>query len=367
MTQHRTRRRHLLYGCLAGVGLLLAIIIILEPYVAESIRNRLSDLLVVRTWFGGGGLQVYSISFSPDGSRLAVGHNFPPLTCIWDVNSGSQILVIEENKHEAVERVTFSPNGALLAVGINKLSDVGSAGECVRVRDAETGSLISEIDGSYSPIFTPDGNLLIGDEIYRVPDGTLVKRLNAAAPKQFRTTGLWSTKGGSLFGAIGSRDPGIIALIWDAKTGNLLKTVKCPEAKSCVGGSSFDFSEDGKHLVIGTTDDAFYIWEMDTENLKIIRREGGRWWAVRYSPDGQLVAASGAGGTVLIWDVNDNKEIGALKRHVGSVYALEFSPNGDLVATGGMDGTVRLWGMTGRFIGGWGLVRDLRLNHKSKR
>jgi WD40 repeat protein len=108
--------------------------------------------------------------------------------------------------------------------------------------------------------------------------------------------------------------------------------------------------------VIGSI--SFRLEKLD--EVKAVYREGGRWWAVKYSPDGQLIAASGAGGTVLLWDMNHDKELCALNRHSGSVYAVEFCPKGNLLATGGMDGVVRLWGPTGYLWKGWGEVGELR-------
>ncbi len=94
--------------------------------------------------------------------------------------------------------------------------------------------------------------------------------------------------------------------------------------------------------------------------MTVVTRRGGRWWAVDFSPNGELLAVSGQGGTVLIWDVKNERILSALKGHLNSVYDLKFSPKGNLLASGGMDGTVRLWGPK-RFGRGWKLVRSLRL------
>jgi transcription initiation factor TFIID subunit 5 len=87
---------------------------------------------------------------------------------------------------------------------------------------------------------------------------------------------------------------------------------------------------------------------------------------VRFSPDGRFIAAGGAGGTVLIWDVDADKEYCDLTGHVGSVYAIEFSENGDLLATGGMDQTVRIWEAKDHAAKDWGLGRELTINRSGK-
>lgn len=367
MIRHTKTWRRFLVKCLAAIGVVVGTAIFVGPIMMEWARGRLGDLAVVRMWFGGGGLQVHSIAFSPDGQKLAVGYSFPSLTCTWDVRSRSQLMIIKENEDEAIKHVSYSPDGKLLAVGIEKLSDVGTAGLCVKIRDADTGKLTREFEMPALAVFSPDGDMLAtGDAIRTMPEGTVLRRLTT--PAKFWMTGLDFSRDGRLLAASGfiggGLHPRTIALVWEVKTGQTLKLLKCPEREpheTCAEGKSIHFHPDGKHVAIGTMDDAFYIWNIETDAVNVIRREGGRWWAVKYSPDGQLVAASGAGGIVFIWDMNGNKELCALKSHVGSVYAVEFSPSGDVLATGGMDGMVRLWGITGHFRKGWGLTGELGL------
>jgi WD40 repeat protein/serine/threonine protein kinase len=70
------------------------------------------------------------------------------------------------------------------------------------------------------------------------------------------------------------------------------------------------------------------------------------------SPDGRLVAGSGIGPVVQIWDFDSRKPIARLTGHEtksrGGVFALRFSPDGQLLATGDFGGTVRLWNVQTR-------------------
>jgi WD40 repeat protein len=368
MIERRESGRRLFFKWAAGIGIAVVVLAFAGTRVMEWARERLADVALAGMWFGGGGLQVRSLAFSPDGQKLAVGYSFPPLTCVWDVQSGSQLMVIEEKEHEAIEHVTYSPDGRLLAVGIEKLSDFGTEGSYIRIRDAQTGNLMRELEIPAWAQFDPAAELLVaGDAVRKWPEATVLREFRW--PDNFWSGGLGLSTDGALLALGGSFDnvhshPNTIAIVCDVHSGRLVKSLECPDDlphKTCAEGKDIDFHPNGRRLAIGTIDDAFHIWDVETDEVETFRREGGRWWAVDFSPDGRLLAASGAGGMVLIWDVANGKEVAALKGHVLSVYGLEFSPKGELLASGGMDGTVRLWGPKGWGRKKWGLVRTLKL------
>jgi WD40 repeat protein len=79
----------------------------------------------------------------------------------------------------------------------------------------------------------------------------------------------------------------------------------------------------------------------------------GRVYTVGFSPDGRILATGGADGTVRLWDMATQRQIGSpLTAGTGPVVSVAFSPDGRILATGGADGTVRLWDVvTHRQIG----------------
>jgi WD40 repeat protein len=76
---------------------------------------------------------------------------------------------------------------------------------------------------------------------------------------------------------------------------------------------------------------------------------GGSVNGVAFSPDGKLLAAAYADGTVRLWNPVTGQPVGAPlpagTGSGGSVSGVAFSPDGKLLASADADGTVRTWQM----------------------
>lgn len=90
---------------------------------------------------------------------------------------------------------------------------------------------------------------------------------------------------------------------------------------------------------------AFLIEEIDHRLCRPVRRFGTAIWCLRYSPDGRKAAASGAWGTVWVWDVDTGKDV-ALLKHEQSVSSIALDPDGHRLLTGSHDGIMRLWDLS---------------------
>jgi WD40 repeat protein len=101
------------------------------------------------------------------------------------------------------------------------------------------------------------------------------------------------------------------------------------------------FSPDGRTLAFAASDHSVRLWAIAVGKQKA--RLAGHEEdvaAVVFSPDGKTVA-TGAGGSVRLWEATTGKERRSLA--CPGVYAVAFSRDGKMIAAGAGDGLIRLW------------------------
>jgi WD40 repeat protein/transcriptional regulator with XRE-family HTH domain len=108
------------------------------------------------------------------------------------------------------------------------------------------------------------------------------------------------------------------------------------------------FGPGGRSLAAASNDGSVRQWDLsplDRPSLAGVVRapHASPLQAVGYSPDGRLMAAVGASGTLLVWRPGDDRARLIGGSGSAQLTSLAFSPDGNLLATGGQDNLVRLF------------------------
>src|SRR5262249_61846970 len=91
-------------------------------------------------------------------------------------------------------------------------------------------------------------------------------------------------------------------------------------------------------------DTAVRWWEVASgTHVRTLTGRPGGVNSVAFSPDGTLIAFTGAGDkAVRLWEVATRRKVHKLTGHTDSVRGVAFSPDGTLLASGGDDKTGRV-------------------------
>ena len=274
--------------------------------------------------------EVFSVSFSPDGTTLASGSADGTIK-LWDVAKRQNIATLEGHT-SWITSIAFSPDGKTLASG---------SGYSLNLWDVATGTNIATLDrSSQSVSFSPDGTILASGyfggavKLWDVATRTSIATLEGHS---YSVNSVSFSPDGTVL-ASGSLDDTV--KLWDVATRTNIATIAGHKG----GINSVSFSPDGKTLASGSYDGSVKLWDVATRtNIATIAGHKGGINSVSFSPDGKTLASGSYDGSVKLWDVATRTNIATIAGHKGGINSVSFSPDGTTLASGSYDGTVKLW------------------------
>jgi WD40 repeat protein len=112
-------------------------------------------------------------------------------------------------------------------------------------------------------------------------------------------------------------------------------------------GSGMAFSPDSRMMACGSGNETL-LWEVPTRKLRVKLGPTGDWNpALRFLPDGRLLARRTSTGAVKVWDLLRGRQVANFQGHEGSVLAFAFTGDGRHLITASDDCTLLVWDLAG--------------------
>jgi WD40 repeat protein len=284
--------------------------------------------------------QVWSVTFSPDGKRIATASQ-DKTGKIWDAKTG-QLLLTLMGHTDSVNGIVYSPDGKRIAT----TSDDHTA----KVWDAATGEELLTLSGHTDAVsriaFSPDGTRLVtasGDKTVKVWDAVTGKELLTLSGHGNIMFDVAFNPDGKRIAASG--EDGNVR-VWDAISGKELLTLPVEGANDMRGVA---FSTDGTRLAVASNGlNMVKVWDAATGEVLMSGNFGHTDFPVdiSFSPDGKLAATGGADFKAKVWDTTTGQVLYTLSGHTSGVNGVAFSPDGTRLATASWDHTARVWDIT---------------------
>jgi WD40 repeat protein len=203
--------------------------------------------------------------------------------------------------------------------------------------------------------YSPDGTLVaMGTEsarpnvhLWRLSDGMLVRDIDGIGATTYKVAfspdgRTLVTGGGPESGEVLAVTPDIVKL-WDASSGALLRTLP---ATCGFYVSAVAFSPDGSLLATSGATGPIEIWSVADGTLVQSIPYPSTVHNVHFSPDGAQLIAGGFDGRATIWNVAAGTLAMTLNGTASEMADAAFSPDGSQIVTTGADNALKLWDAT---------------------
>lgn len=306
---------------------------------------------------------VTAVALSPDGRHALTG-DFRGRARLWDTMTGKELGKLDKYQ-TALTCAAFSPDGRRALINGLLWDLSGGRGKSYPLKMITRDALrydpalpvpVSSDKAVVCGVFSSSGRKVLtgsyngNSHLWNARTGDLLKTL--------RPWKDWSITHGAVRlvsvtlspderWAVAADSAGF-AHLWDLSTapvasGQLpLRSVRVGKGLSFVA-----FLPDGERLLTGGTEGKIEVWDRALSR----RLQNPAPAAIRLtlvtalalSPDGNQLASSGAEGTLRVWSLHKGQLLHTFKGHTDRVSSIAFTTDGTRLLTGSRDGTARLW------------------------
>ncbi len=345
------------------------------------------DKSLIRTLNNGTNI-AFCVAWSPDGTRVAAGSSNRAVR-IWDARNGNQLATYRGHQ-KAITSIAWSPDNNFLASA--------SADQTIRIWTISTGQVSNTLSTSSLPIvvsWSPNGAYLAGVEgselhVWRTADYQSVLQFSSpqvpevlsftwsphsdrlAISGQSSDVLIWNiasqqvdiTLGGhtrlvtpvrwSSQNVLATVDANHVIRVWDTQSGQMkgqlqehnepVKSIAWSPNNIWIAGIE-DLKENANLRIWDTlTGKLVAVAEKPTDSLN-----SGSINTLRWSADGQSLAAATYGKSVTIWDTTTFRIKAHLAGHNAEITAVAWNPSNTALAVGDI-GEVRIWDVNSQVV-----------------
>src|SRR5262245_34930080 len=275
---------------------------------------------------------VRCLAYAPRSGLLATGDDAGAVW-LWGAGTNPRACLMIEG---GVEALTFSPDGTRLAVG-------AADGSLVLLRGPEWEEIqrtMAHEGGVRCLLYAPDGQLLSsgwrGGLLLHQEPSPSASLIRDAVP----VTALALLPDGVTL-ATGQLN-GALSLI------DLRSCQVHPLANLDASVFTLACSPGGELLASGGHGDgSILLWDLATASrARSLQRHTWTVYALAFTPDGRLLLSGGADGTVRVWDVASCRQTHCFAWHTRWVTCLAVAPDGLTTVAGSADHSVVVWDLS---------------------
>lgn len=329
-------------GSTCGLRIVFLLVIVLLVIVAGNLFIQAAATIqssrdigkTMFTYSGQSAGGVYSLAWSPDGSRLISGSSD---VRIWDALTGSNALLLHTKsaKGTYIHALAWSPDGTSVVTGSTD----------VVIWNAKSGQQVLA--------YTPDaqksgpGGKLVINALDWSPDKTMIATAYSYThgKKTYQWVDIWNAATGAHVFTYKGHQAAVKTLVWSSDSTRIASAGddSTLQAWDAINGknvkkyavadkvNSIDWSPDGKYLV--SASDSVQIWDVSSTDKPtgILDKRANPETQVAWSPDGKYIATSTA--VIHIWNALSGVEQLSYTEHTGTIQALAWSPDSKYIAS----------------------------------